>query len=447
RGGGVTKESQFWEPSQSCQPDARRGRLSVHEERPMKDRKRFARSFLAGVGALLALGGAAATQTQWAAPTQPAAPKKSVARVNEWPKRIQLGDTTVLLDAPQVESLEGTRLKPRGTARFQRAAAEPAVASLWYNADVEIDRDRRVVTLASVNVPRLQLPGASPAKQQRLAARLGPVITRHRLTLPLDDGLAGAKLAARRDAAPPKLGTDPPKILFEPQPAVLVIFDGAPRFRAVEGTPFERALNTPFLVLHDPRSNAYYLAGGTMWFRARDAAGPWTKADDVPREAVQIARRDLEDAGIADDEIEKAAQSREKRVPKILVGTEPTDLIVSDGPPQWRPEVEGELETMSNTEGDVFRTVSDGRLWLVLSGRWYWSNATAGPWTYVSPDDLPASFRRIPADSEKAAVLTFVPGTAPARDALRDANTPRTAAVRRSDAHVEVTYDGEPKFA
>src|ERR1019366_6873476 len=52
--------------------------------------------------------------------------------------------------------------------------------------------------------------------------------------------------------------------------------------------------------------------------------------------------------------------------------------------------------------------------------------ATAGPWTYVSPDDLPASFRRIPADSEKAAVLTFVPGSAPARDALRDANTPES---------------------
>ena len=399
---------------------------------------------------LAALGGNATAQP--GQPTQPApssnqgGPRKAAARTNEWPRKIQLGDTVVLLDAPQAESLEGTKLKARGTARFQRADAEPAVASLWYDADVEVDRDRRIVTLASVNVPRLQLPGASPAKQQRLAARLGPAITRHRLTLPLDDVLAGSKLAARRDAAPPKLGTDPPKILFVTEPAVLVVFDGAPRFRAVESTPFERALNTPFLVLHDPRSNVYYLDGGTMWFRARNAAGPWTKADDVPREAIQIARRDLEDAGIADDEVEKAARSKEKRVPRILVGTEPTELIVSDGQPAWRPEVEGELDAMSNTEGDVFRTVSDGRLWLVLSGRWYWSNATAGPWTYVSPDDLPASFRRIPADSEKAAVLTFVPGTAPARDALRDANTPRTAAVRRSEAHVDVTYDGEPKF-
>src|ERR1019366_4501502 len=128
RGGGVTKESQFWEPSQSCQPDARRGRLSVHEERPMKDRKRFARSFLAGVGALLALGGAAAAQTQWAAPTQPAAPKKSVGRENECARRIQVGDPAVLLAAPRVESLGGTKRKAGGTPVFQRADPEPAVA-------------------------------------------------------------------------------------------------------------------------------------------------------------------------------------------------------------------------------------------------------------------------------------------------------------------------------
>ena len=101
---------------------------------------------------------------------------------------------------------------------------------------------------------------------------------------------------------------------------------------------------------------------------------------------------------------------------------------------------------MRNTESDVFRSLSDGRIWLVLSGRWYRGDTTGGPWTYVAPDDLPASFRLIRPDSEKADVLAFVPGTDQAREALRDATTPRTTAVRRRDAHVSVTYDGEPKF-
>lgn len=283
----------------------------------MRNRDRFGSSWALAAAALVALGGRATAQTGQPAHSgslvKPAGPRKAAARTNEWPRKLQLGDMTVLLDAPQAETLDGTRLKARGTARFQRVDAEPAVASLWYDADVEVDRDRRIVTLASVNVPRLQLPGASPAKQQRLATRLGPVITRHRLTLPLDDVLAGAKLASRRDAAPPKLGTDPPRVLFETQPAVLVVFDGAPRFRAVEGTRLERALNTPFLVLHDPSANAYWLDGGTMWFRAPDAAGPWTKADDVPKEAAQIASRDLKDAGIAPDEVKQAGESKDRR--------------------------------------------------------------------------------------------------------------------------------------
>jgi hypothetical protein len=39
-----------------------------------------------------------------------------------------------------------------------------------------------------------------------------------------------------------------------------------------------------------------------------------------------------------------------------------------------------------------------------------------------------------------------VPGTGPAREALADENKPRTAAIRRSEAHANVTYDGDPKF-
>ncbi len=415
----------------------------------MNVRDRLGSSCGLAVAACVALAGAAAAQT--AAPAPPAKPhaqkNPAAPHETEWPEKLQLGGTSVTLDAPEAESLAGSKLKARGTARIRRAEdAEAAVATLWYEADVQINRERRIVTLVSVSVSRVQLPGAPPARQQRLATRLSQAMTRHRLTLPLDDVLAAARLAPRRDETPPRLGTDPPKIVFETEPAVLVVFDGAPRFRAVEGTTLERALNTPFLVLRDPASNVCYLDGGTMWFHASDAAGPWAKTEDVPRDAVQIARRDLKDAGVADDEVAKASKEADTRVPKILVATEPTELVVSDGAPQWKPEVQGELDAMRNTESDVFRSLSDGRIWLVLSGRWYRGDTPGGPWTYVAPDDLPASFRLIRPDSEKADVLAFVPGTDQAREALRDATTPRTAAVRRRDAHVSVTYDGEPKF-
>jgi hypothetical protein len=408
----------------------------------MTYRQRPERSFLIAVTALLALTGAATADQ-----AKPAAPKKQASRESGWPRKVQLGDMALTLDAPQADSLDGTKLKARGTAQGLRAGVtEPSIGMIWYESEVQINRDRRVVTLASVSVPRVQLGGVPLARQQRMATRLSQVLTRLQLKLPLDDVLAAVKLASRRGETAPKLGTEPPKILLETEPAILVIFDGEPRFRAVEGSKLERALNTPFLVLHDAGANAYYLSGGTSWFRAPSATGPWTKADDVPREAVQIAHRDLKDAGIPDKEVEQASASADKRVPKILVATEPTELIVSDGPPKWSPEVEGELSAMSNTVSDVFQTLPDQRYWLVLSGRWYQSGSLNGPWVFVEPDQLPGSFRRVQASSAKADALAFVPGTGPSREALKDANAPRTAAIRRSDAHVTVSYDGDPKF-
>ncbi len=408
----------------------------------MRHRARRALSIVASA-ALLALSGAAAA----AAPTAPPAPRAASAGQDNWPKKVRMGEFTILLDAPQAESLDGTKLKARGTFRIERAeGAAPASGTVWYEADVQIDRNQRIATLVSVQVPRVQLASAPPARQQRIATRLSMAATRMQWKLSLDDVLAQTRLAGSRDEAPPKLNTAPPRILVESEPAILVLFDGEPRFRAVEGTGLERALNTPFLVLHDPNGNAYYLDGGTVWFRASDPKGPWDKTDKPPSEALQIASRDLKEGGVSASDVDQAKKSADKRVPKILVATEPTELIVSDGSPKWAPEVEGELEGMSNSESDVFRTLSDQAYWVVLSGRWFKSGSLDGPWTYVEPDRLPGSFRRISSDSPRADALSFVPGTEPAREALADATKPRTAAVRRSEAHVTVTYDGDPKF-
>ncbi len=400
-----------------------------------------ARSFFLAA-ALLSIAG-----TVTAAPTGPAGPKPPDANPEKWPRKIQLGEMKVLLDAPEAESLEGTSLKARGPLRVEGPGeTEPSFGTIWYEADVEINRARRIVTLVSVRVPRVQLEGAPPARQQRLATRLSRAVTRLRLKLSLDDVLASARMAPLREGEPAKLGTSPPKILFETEPAILVLFDGEPRFRTVEGTGLERALNTPFLVLREPSGSAFYLDGGTVWFRAPEAAGPWSKADHVPQEATGIARQDRNEAGIPEKDVDEAKKTAGSRLPKILVATEPTELIVSEGSPEWKDVVTGELAAMSNTESDVFRTLPDHRFWVVLSGRWYRSDSLGGNWTWVEPDQLPESFRRIPKDSTKAAVLAFVPGTATAREALKDVSTPRTAAIRRKDAHVTVTYDGDPRF-
>ena len=70
------------------------------------------------------------------------------------------------------------------------------------------------------------------------------------------------------------------------------------------------------------------------------------------------------------------------------------------------------LLTIANTESDVFLEIESQRHFALISGRWYATKSLeAGPWSYVASENLPASFRQIPADSKKAHVLASVSGS------------------------------------
>jgi hypothetical protein len=101
---------------------------------------------------------------------------------------------------------------------------------------------------------------------------------------------------------------------------------------------------------------------------------------------------------------------------------------------------------VSNSEDDIFRSVSDQQYYVLLSGRWYAAAKLEGPWTYVASDNLPADFAKIPEGSPKDNVLSSVAGTPASIDAIHDAQVPQTAKVDRKTATCTVTYDGEPKF-
>ena len=132
--------------------------------------------------------------------------------------------------------------------------------------------------------------------------------------------------------------------------------------------------------------------------------------------------------------------------PRVLVATEPTELIAIDGPPRYAPLVEDDLLYVTNTESDVVREVSTQDLYVLIAGRWYRGRSTDGPWTYLRGDQLPGYFRRIPPDSPKGNLLASIAGTDQADDALADAEIPQTSAIRRGIVDFQVTYDGSPQF-
>ena len=143
----------------------------------------------------------------------------------------------------------------------------------------------------------------------------------------------------------------------------------------------------------------------------------------------------------ANDDVEGPAKP-----PTITTADAPTELIVTDGAPDWQSLAGGELLYVTNTETAWLRELSTNNMYLLLAGRWYRSKSQDGPWIFVRADELPASFANIPPDSDIGGLRASVAGTEEANDALLDAQIPQTAAIERSKASLSVEYDGSPNF-
>lgn len=169
------------------------------------------------------------------------------------------------------------------------------------------------------------------------------------------------------------------------------------------------------------------------------------RADTLPARAdTAAARRDT----AAAPPPTAAATARPDTIPEppaIVTATEPTELVVTQGPPTWKTTAGGKLLYVENTETPWIRETEGKLNYLLISGRWFKSESVQGPWTFARPDSLPAAFQEIPPDSPIGGVRSSVALTVEAQDALLDLAIPQTTAIQRT-ATLAVTYDGEPKF-
>ena len=140
--------------------------------------------------AALLVSFAAAGQAQ--APAGPSGKphaRNEAARQEGWPKKIPFGEATLVLEAPRAEALDGTKLRATSAVRMEggaTGAAELSSGTITFDADVEIDRQARTVTLTSVRVAKIDVGRMPPARKERIGARLTQVMNKVRPTLPLD---------------------------------------------------------------------------------------------------------------------------------------------------------------------------------------------------------------------------------------------------------------------
>src|SRR5262245_16139209 len=202
-----------------------------------------------------------------------------------WPREIDHAKGRIVIYQPQVESLEGDLLKSRCAVSFTaKGKTEPVFGAMWVSAKLSTDRDAGTATLDSVAVTRVRFPESTPAQEKEFAAVVEDAIPKWNLTVSLDRLKSALAAVQEEQKSAEALKADPPKILVEKERAVLILIDGEPRIKPIEKTPYERVINTPVALVHDPKTKIFYTTDGTFWYKADKAVGPWSSISAPPKE-------------------------------------------------------------------------------------------------------------------------------------------------------------------
>lgn len=359
----------------------------------------------------------------------------TVSLAVEWPQEISGEQGTITVYQPQPEKLEGNLLSGRAAISLEAPGIEgPVFGAMFFTARIDNDSDSDIVLVRDLKVTRVTWPDSKGPGEQSFTAAVEAAMPDAGFEISMERLAASLESAEIEQQSLEQLKSDPPKILFSDELAVLLIFDGEPKFSELENTPYERAVNTPFAVACNKKAKTCYLSSGAFWYEAGTVMGPWTVTRNPPADLAKMIPEPEDDT------------PQPQSAPRIFVATEPTELISTDGKPNWTALTGGELLFVSNTESPWLRELASNNMYILLSGRWFKSKSQDGPWTFVRADELPASFKDIPPASDIGGLRTSVAGTDEAEEAMIEAAVPKTAAIKRSEASLEVEYDGKPKF-
>ncbi len=355
---------------------------------------------------------------------------------------------------PQVEAWEGDEVRAYAAlALVSKTNKTTKYGVVWFTARTEVDKVNRQVTLDDFQITKVKFPTMETKEgeyQAFLQAKLpgkSKVIALDRLEAALaasDSEQAGVEAL--------ELNNDPPKVIFTTKCSLLVLIDGPPKYRDVGGTNLQLMLNTRATILLDTKKKEYYLNVMDGWLQAPDlVAGPWSYTSKIPDDMKEITKgiQENQKARVPEGSTAPSLQQaqEEGKVPAIYVSVGPSELLVTEGPPQFEIIPDTELEYVKNTTANIFRDTKKLDYYVLLAGRWFRSKSLeSGPWEFVDGKNLPERFADISESSPKAGVLVSVPGTGPAKEALIANAIPQTATITRSQAQLLVKYDGDPRF-
>jgi hypothetical protein len=354
---------------------------------------------------------------------------------------------------PQLEAWEGEELRAYAAISVTKKDSQPKYGVVWFTARTEVDKVNRQVTLDNFKITGVKFPTMKERDEEyKTFLQTKLPATSKLIALDRLEAALAASDAAQATIKGVAVNNDPPRVIFASRPSMLVLVDGQPKFTEVPETELQRVLNTQAVILLDPKTRKYYLNMMDGWLEASDlTAGPWSYAEKIPKGMKEITKQIKEQQrqsiqeGTKNPSLKQA--KKEGKIPDVYVSLGPAELIVTEGAPQFGGIPGLSLEFVKNTSANIFLDVSSHDYYILVSGRWFRSKSLeVGPWEFVDGKHLPEDFSKIPENSSKAGVLASVPGTGPAKEALIANSIPQTATITRSQAHLEVKYDGSPQF-
>ncbi len=314
-----------------------------------------------------------------------------------WPMELDDQGFHLVIYQPQVDSWKQNRLEGRAAVTATRTGStQEAFGIVTLTARTDVDKESRMVALEDVKVTSASFPGAK-AEQGDLEKAVRDSLPNWPKVVALDRLLADLAInGATPEGASTGLKNDPPKIFVSQVPSVLILIDGEPVLKPVEGsTKYTRIINTPALMLYDSSASRYYIDGGTLWMTSANLTGPWTQAANPPADLnplkAQLLAAEEKDPH---DHSKDAAPPPSAAPAAVYVSTTPAELVQLTGKPQFTPIPRTELAYVSNTSSDLFRDVKTQDYYVLLTGRWYQSKALEGPWAAISGSMLPKDFTK-----------------------------------------------------
>ncbi len=397
--------------------------------------------------AIALLAGAALAQST--GPASNSAPGSAPPSPDPWPKTAKSGGATYTMYQPQLDDWDQRHLTAHAAVSVLAAGAkDPVFGVVDFEASTHVSRLTRTVEFHDIKVTQVKFPTVPDAAYQ-YQQELQKVLTSGPATMPLDRLESDmAVIKAEKKAKQVPVLNNPPVFIFTQTPAILVTIDGEPVWTSVAGGSFTRVLNTRALILKDSSGTLYvHILDGFV--KAASLSGPWTVAKPAPPGAAQaaeaLAKKNVVDlmAGTPDPKTKKTP-TLSSGAPQLVVATTPTELIVTNGAPEWAPITGTQLLYVSNTTGNVFQDMTNQQTYVLVTGRWFSAPGLTGPWQYVSAKSLPSDFQLIPDDSPKENVKASIPGTTQAQEAIISDQIAETADVDRQKATFKPEINGSP---